>query len=79
MKRPDKLKETILSFLPSILAIVVGLLFGFVILLISNPGQALGGGFHNYNGCLSGYAQYRQGNVLRNADCSHRLVSGLCF
>lgn len=43
MKRPDKLKETILSFLPSILAIVVGLLFGFVILLISNPGQALGG------------------------------------
>jgi ABC-type uncharacterized transport system permease subunit len=43
LKRPDKLKETILSFLPSILAIVVGLLFGFVILLISNPGQALGG------------------------------------
>ena len=42
LKRPDKLKETILSFLPSILAIVVGFAIWLCHFLISNPGQALG-------------------------------------
>jgi simple sugar transport system permease protein len=43
LKLFSKLKTRILGFLPSILAIVIGLLFGLVILLISNPSQAMGG------------------------------------
>lgn len=39
-----KKRQLNLDFLSSIFAIIVGLLFGFVILLISNPAQA-GGGF----------------------------------
>lgn len=35
--------EGTISFLSSILAIAAGLLFGLIILLVSNPGQALGG------------------------------------
>lgn len=53
--RPSLLRtEGFASFSSSLIAIFVGLLFGFIILLVSNPGQALsgffailGGGFAN--------------------------------
>lgn len=41
--KPDFLKRTNFGFLSSIFAILVGLGFGFIILLISNPAQAVGG------------------------------------
>lgn len=53
--RPSLLRtEGFASFSSSLIAILVGLVFGFIILLVSNPGQAfsgffaiLGGGFAN--------------------------------
>lgn len=42
-KKPSLRLEGMSSFLSSVIAIVVGLLFGFIILLISNPEQALKG------------------------------------
>ncbi|MDD3073160.1 MAG: ABC transporter permease [Eubacteriales bacterium] len=43
MKLTDRIKNMNFSFLSSVIAIVIGLLFGLVILLISNPAQAMGG------------------------------------
>lgn len=45
MKLIDRLKNADFSFLSSLIAILIGLLFGFIILLISNPSQALAGFF----------------------------------
>ena len=42
-KKPSLRLEGMSSFLSSVIAIVVGLLFGFIILLISNPEQAIKG------------------------------------
>lgn len=42
-KKPSLHLEGMSSFLSSVIAIVVGLLFGFIILLISNPDQAIKG------------------------------------
>lgn len=43
MKITEKIKHMDFSFLSSVIAIAVGLLFGLIILLISNPAQAMGG------------------------------------
>lgn len=46
MKKPNKsplLRTGIVTFSSSILAIIVGLLLGFIIMLLSNPNQALAG------------------------------------
>ncbi len=43
MKLTDRIKNMNFSFLSSVIAIIIGLLFGLVILLISNPAQAMGG------------------------------------
>ena len=43
MKIVEKLKNLNFSFLSSVIAIAIGLLFGLIILLISNPSQALAG------------------------------------
>ena len=45
MKLTDRIKNMNFSFLSSVIAIIIGLLFGLVILLISNPAQAMGGFF----------------------------------
>lgn len=45
MKLSERFKGLNFGFLSSIVAIAIGLLFGFVILLISNPPQAVGGFF----------------------------------
>lgn len=45
MKLREKFKGLNFGFLSSIIAIAIGLLFGFIILLISNPSQALDGFF----------------------------------
>ena len=42
-KKPSLRLDGMSSFLSSVIAIAVGLLFGFVILLISNPAQAING------------------------------------
>ena len=42
-KKPSFRLDGMSSFLSSVIAIAVGLLFGFVILLISNPAQAVNG------------------------------------
>ena len=43
MKEQKRLYGLIGSVAPSLIAIIVGLLFGFVILLVSNPSQAVRG------------------------------------
>ena len=42
-KKPSLRLDGLSSFLSSVIAIAVGLLFGFIILLISNPAQAING------------------------------------
>ncbi|MEG0264830.1 MAG: ABC transporter permease [Erysipelotrichaceae bacterium] len=47
-------KDGFLDFSSSVLAIIIGLLFGFIIILIANPGNALDGFMTLLTGVLSG-------------------------
>lgn len=68
------------SFLSSLLAILVGLLFGFIILLISNPKEAVQGFGIILSGRLRGrHVRPGPGALFRHAHHHDRPVRGLCL
>ena len=72
--------STAASFLSSILAIIAGLLIGFIILLIANPSQAVGGFLTILKGGFTGGAK-GIGNIfyLATPDNNDRSFGRICI
>lgn len=71
--------EGFVNFSSSILAIVCGLLFGLIILLISNPSQAFGGFMMIIQGVYGWNAGIRTGAVYGDTADHDRTFRRICI